>query len=118
MTQKFHSNQMWNHGGTLPSCVPGKRRANFSATTTCPWKLGRRLYWNTYRFQKEDAANETSCAPFRPGRSSRPFPSSKHRKYNKHGYENALTQLKGEDFRVHLGVPSPSKRRRLMATHQ
>ena len=50
-----------------------------------------------YRFQEEGAADETLCSPFDSVGSTCPFPSSRHHKYNKDGYENALTQLKEEE---------------------
>ena len=86
-------------------CVLRKRRASFPGTTTCPWKLSTRLYRITYGFPEQDAADAASCAPFGPSRITRPFPSSKHHKYNKHGYENALTRFKDEDLTTTL---SPS----------
>ena len=61
-------------------------------------KTQGKLYGNTNKFQEGDAANETSCAPFVPNRSTGPSPSSKHHKYNMHRYRNAPIQSEEEDF--------------------
>ena len=87
-----------------------------------PMKTQLRLYGKTYRSQEGDAANQISCAPFGPNRSTCPSLSSKHHKHNIQRYENALIQLKEEDLTKRLlssfCVPPASKRRRSRATYR
>ena len=54
-----------------------------------------KIYGTTYRFQEEDAEDETSFAPFGPCKSTRQFPSSEtqHRTINT-GTGSALTRPK------------------------
>ena len=69
-----------------------------------PMNFSKRIYGATYRFQGEDAADETSFVPFDQGRSTRLFLFSKHQRYNKRG--NALTRSKEEDLTTRLSLSS------------
>ena len=87
-----------------------------------PMKTQGRGYRITYRFQEGDAPNEISCAPFRPSRSTRPSPASKHHKDNTHGRENAVLQSKEENLTTKLLPsslrPATSNKRSSTATNQ
>ena len=84
----------------------GYDEENFPGTTTFPWKLIKRMYRTTYRFQKEDAADRNSIALSDRGRSTRPFRASKHHRSNKCGYEKALTRSKEEELTKRLSPSS------------
>ena len=64
------------------------------------------MYGTTYSFQEEDATYWTSCGPFDLNKSIRQFPSSKDHRYNKCGYEKALTRSKEEDLTTRLSPSS------------
>ena len=81
------------------------------------------MYGTTYRCQEEYAADGTSFEPSDPRRSTRQFPSSE-RKQTTVNAGTKVHQLDEkrktlpQDYRHHLCVPSPSNRRRSMATHR
>ena len=62
----------------------------------------QKKYGTTRTFQEEDAAEGISSAPIDSGRSNRQIPSSKHHRYKKGVYENALTRFKEEDITTRL----------------
>ena len=84
---------------------------------------GKTIYGTTYRFQEEDAADGTSLVPSNLSKSIRQFPSSE----TKCSTKNTGTKVHQHDqkgktlpqgYRHHLCAPSPSNRRRSMATRR
>ena len=59
--KKAHMEPSWDNTNVFLGTR--KRLANLPGTTTCPWKLNKRMCGTTYRFQEEDAADGPSSAP-------------------------------------------------------
>ena len=87
--RKVNMETPWNN----TSVFLGKDEQSFSGTTTFAWKLSKRMYGTTYRFQEEETVDGTSSAPFDQGRITRQFPSSKHHSYNKCGVRKCTNSI-------------------------